>query len=174
MYEVANPNVSEEKIQEYLSGGRKFSEKKDPAPKATYTMAVRGVYGRTTATGKQIASVMLGHTGDNAGRYQAAYVDLFRSKENPEVNAEVSQKFLTIIAAAAGVTGPALSTVTFSVDGESAQILADQGNGWEPITLSTEANEVLVRASLKVESFTRRDGSIGTKNTVSGLYPIEG
>lgn len=168
-FDFTNPGLTEAEVKELLANKRRLVEA------GRYRMKVNSITSREMGdTGRYKASVFLSHVEEGKGGYQGVELDLFRQKDNPARNTEVSQKFLTILGKALGLSTAELATITWGWDKDAAKddfgripaAIAVMKNGaYTPISLEG----VEIEAVVDIEEFTKRDGSTGQKNIVKSI-----
>lgn len=170
-FNYKSPSLSESEIAELTATKKGSYEVVEPG---RYVMKIRDIRARKTANGKVIGEVLLEHTEAKGAAF--ATLDLFKSKEDPSVDTEVTTKQLVTIGKALGLPTSQIATMTWSEDTSAdadnfgrlpaAVLVAGADGQGEPVSIKG----VTLNAILDIKTFQKRDGTEGKQNVVKAIY----
>lgn len=168
-FDYIDPGISEDEVQAAIENKR---PEKTVAKAGTYTMELRSIRGREYKPGKFLVEIYARHAEEKNFKHVGANLVLFRLNDGS--GKSTSARSLLEIGKALGLTADELKRINWAVDTEGE--VDEFGN--LPAALQAGADNILtveglvMKATLDVETFDRKDGSTGEKNVIKGLYAI--
>lgn len=169
-FDYIDPGISEDEVQAAIENKR---PEKTVAPAGTYTMELRSIRGREYGNeGKHLVEIYARHADQKNFKFTGANLVLFRMNDGS--GKSTSARSLLEIGKALGLSADELKGINWAVDTEGE--VDEFGN--LPAALLAGADNILaveglvMKATIDVETFDRRDGSTGEKNVIKGLYAI--